>query len=64
MQNKFTKRLRVFGTPIRFEFRTGINPYAGDRNDSTGEKLDKKERFQKQIRKLRKTASKKNSVRR
>jgi GTP-binding protein len=64
LQNKFTKHLKVFGTPIRFEFRTGINPFAEDRNDSTGVKLDKRERFQKQVRKLKKTATKKKSVRR
>ena len=32
LENRFTKYLKVRGTPIRFEFRTGDNPFAGRKN--------------------------------
>jgi hypothetical protein len=35
LENYFRKRFRLEGTPMRIEFRTDENPYAGRRNELT-----------------------------
>lgn len=59
LQNKFTKVLKIRGTPVRFEFKTGSNPFAGKRNTLTPRQQAKKERQQRHIRTLKKQANKK-----
>lgn len=53
LENRFTKVLKVRGTPIRFEFRTGENPFAGKRNTLTPRQLAKKERQRQHIKELK-----------
>ena len=36
LEKVFRRELKLFGTPVRVEFRTGENPYAGKRNKLTG----------------------------
>ncbi len=59
LQNKFTKVLKIRGTPVRFEFKTGDNPFAGKRNLLTARQKAKKERLKKHIKDMKKQAVKK-----
>lgn len=59
LENRFTKYLKVRGTPIRFEFRTSENPFAGRRNTLTPRQLAKKERSRQHIKDLKHRAKKK-----
>ncbi|GGC11783.1 GTPase Der [Marinobacterium zhoushanense] len=53
LENRFTKLLKVKGTPMRFEFRTGDNPFAGKRNTLTARQLAKKERQRQHVKELK-----------
>ncbi|MBS0212023.1 MAG: ribosome biogenesis GTPase Der [Proteobacteria bacterium] len=35
LENFFRKRFKLVGTPVRFEFREGVNPYEGKKNTLT-----------------------------
>ncbi len=59
LENRFTKYLKVRGTPIRFEFRTSDNPFAGKKNTLTPRQLAKKERNRQHIKDLKYRAKKK-----
>ena len=59
LENRFTKYLKVRGTPIRFEFRTSENPFAGRRNTLTPRQLAKKERSRQHIKDMKHRAKKK-----
>ncbi len=54
LENRFIKYLKVRGTPIRFEFRTGSNPFAGKVNKLTARQLAKKERSRQHIKDMKK----------
>jgi len=45
LMNTFRKRLKLEGTPIRLEFKTSDNPYAGRRNTLTPRQAYKKKRL-------------------
>jgi GTPase len=45
----FRKHLRLMGTPIRIEFKTGENPYAGKRNTLTPRQMAKRKRLKEHI---------------
>ncbi len=49
--NRFRTVLRLRGTPLRIEFRTGGNPYAGKRNKLTDRQQKKRGRMMKFVRK-------------
>lgn len=49
--NYFRKALHLEGTPIRIEFKTGTNPFAGKRNVLTPRQLHKRERLKRFVRK-------------
>jgi len=51
LMNFFITRLKLKGTPVRLEFKTGDNPYAGKRNKLTKRQMDKKKRLMKHVRK-------------
>ena len=63
LENKFIKVLAIKGTPIRFEFNSGANPFEGKQNILSQRQLAKKERFRDHVRELKK-ANKKKSQRR
>jgi GTP-binding protein len=44
LENVFRKALRLVGTPVRIEFRSGENPYAGRRNQLTPRQLRRRRR--------------------
>ncbi len=45
--NGFRKALRLEGTPIRIEFKSGKNPYAGRKNVLTKRQIEKRKRLRK-----------------
>jgi len=45
LQGYFRKRLKIEGTPIRIEFKTGDNPFAGKRNTLTPRQVAKRRRM-------------------
>jgi GTP-binding protein len=49
--NTFRSQFRLKGTPMRLEFKTGANPYAGKKNVLTKRQVAKRKRLQKRIKK-------------
>jgi GTP-binding protein len=47
--NAFRKQLRLQGTPLRIEFKTGENPYKGRKNKLTGRQVAKRKRLIKHV---------------
>ncbi|MEH6651150.1 MAG: ribosome biogenesis GTPase Der [Motiliproteus sp.] len=45
LKNKFIKVLKIKGTPVRFQFKSGVNPYEGQKNELTRRQIHKKERM-------------------
>ncbi len=52
--NYFRKALKLVGTPVRIEFKTGDNPYAGRRNKLTPRQEYKRKRMMQHVRKNKK----------
>lgn len=50
LEKYFRTALDLHGTPIRFEFKTSDNPYAGKRNKLTKRQIEKKRRLMKHTR--------------
>ncbi len=48
--NGFRRRLQLAGTPLRIEFKSGANPYAGRRNVLTRRQLEKRRRLKRHVR--------------
>ncbi|RAU16543.1 ribosome biogenesis GTPase Der [Nitrincola tibetensis] len=63
LENRFVKLLKIRGTPMRFEFKTGDNPFAGKRNLLTARQKAKKERNKEHIKALKKQAKKRSDKR-
>ncbi|MFC6671670.1 ribosome biogenesis GTPase Der [Marinobacterium aestuariivivens] len=59
LQNKFTEVLGIRGTPVRFEFRVGENPYEGRKNKLTARQVAKKQRFKLHVQDLKKQSKRK-----
>ncbi len=51
LSNHFRQQLRLVGTPLRLEFRTGENPYAGRRNTLTPRQQYKRKRMLRHLKK-------------
>jgi GTP-binding protein len=49
LENHFRKRFRLHGTPMRIEFRTDENPYAGRRNELTPRQQRKRKRLRRHL---------------
>ncbi|HEY4583095.1 MAG TPA: ribosome biogenesis GTPase Der [Lysobacter sp.] len=45
LENFFRKRFKLVGTPVRFVFREGSNPYEGKKNELTERQVAKKRRL-------------------
>ncbi len=54
LENTFRRVLKLVGTPMRFEFRTGDNPFSGKKNTLTQRQVTKKKRLVKHIKKSEK----------
>jgi GTP-binding protein len=53
LENVFRKQLKLVGTPLRVQFVTGENPYAGKRNTLTPRQLYKRKRMMRHVKKGR-----------
>lgn len=51
LEKTFRRVLKLYGTPIRIEFRTGDNPYSGRKNKLTARQVDKRRRLMKHVKK-------------
>ncbi|HHM05096.1 MAG TPA: ribosome biogenesis GTPase Der [Gammaproteobacteria bacterium] len=51
LANVFRTHLQLMGTPVRLEFKTGANPYAGRRNKLTPRQENKRRRQRRYLRK-------------
>jgi len=49
LMNAFSKQLRLKGTPLRIEFKSGTNPFEGRKNKLTKRQTDKRKRLMKHI---------------
>lgn len=49
--NQFRAALQLRGTPLRIEFKSGANPYAGRRNELSGRQIARKKRLVKHVKK-------------
>lgn len=58
LENAFRERLRLVGTPIRIEFKTGDNPYAGRKNQLNARQIKSRQRLVKFVKKSEKRADK------
>lgn len=58
LENTFRRVMDIEGTPIRIEFKTGENPYAGRRNTLTPRQIHKKKRMVAHHKKLEKKKKK------
>ncbi len=54
LEKIFRRELQLAGTPVRVEFRTGENPYAGKRNQLTQRQVSRKRRMMKHVKKNKK----------
>ena len=53
LENFFRQELRLEGTPVRIEFKGGVNPYQGRRNVLTPRQQEKRRRLKRYLRKGR-----------
>ncbi|ODN43804.1 ribosome biogenesis GTPase Der [Piscirickettsia litoralis] len=49
--HQFRKEIKLMGTPIRLEFKTGENPFAGKKNELTERQINRKRRYMKIVKK-------------
>jgi GTP-binding protein len=49
--NAFSEQLKLTGTPLKLEFKTGINPYKNKRNKLTPRQQHKKKRLMRRVKK-------------
>ena len=60
LENAFRKYLKLEGTPVRIEFKAGVNPYAGKKNVLTTHQVARKKRLVKFVKKQDKKRSRKS----
>ena len=53
LMNAFREALKLTGTPIRIELKTGSNPFAGRKNKLTARQVQKRDRLRKYTKKRR-----------
>jgi len=51
MAGAFRKAMKLTGTPIRIEFKTGSNPFKGRKNKLTGRQIKRKSRLMRHVKK-------------
>lgn len=53
LANFYRKAFKLVGTPIRFEFKEGENPFEGKKNELTARQITKRKRLVKHIKKVK-----------
>jgi GTP-binding protein len=61
LEKVYRRSLDLVGTPVRVEFRTGDNPYAGQRNVLSRRQLERKRRLMAHVKKDRKRRQRKKN---
>jgi GTP-binding protein len=51
LENRFRELLKLDGTPIRLEFKSGSNPFEGRKNTLTDRQVHKRKRMIKRFKK-------------
>ena len=51
LEKTFRKRLELHGTPLRIEFKSSSNPFAGRKNQLTQRQINKKRRLMSKVKK-------------
>ena len=59
LENTFRRVLNIMGTPVRIEFKTSDNPFAGRKNKLNERQIKKKQRLVQHIKKIEKKKKKK-----
>ncbi|MCY4330098.1 MAG: ribosome biogenesis GTPase Der [Endozoicomonadaceae bacterium] len=54
LENKYRSVLNITGSPIRIEFKTGENPFAGKKNELTASQLKKRQRMIQHVKQAKK----------
>lgn len=54
LEKTFRRELKLFGTPVRIEFRSGENPYSDKRNKLTQRQISRKRRMMQHVKKNKK----------
>lgn len=54
LENKYRTVLKITGSPVRIEFKTGENPFAGKKNKLSAGQLEKRQRMIKHVKKVKK----------
>jgi GTP-binding protein len=54
LENVFRRELKLVGTPVRVEFRTSENPFAGRRNQLSERQVERRRRLLKHVKKAKK----------
>jgi len=54
LENFYRRELKMVGTPIRIEFKTGENPFEGRRNKLTERQIERRRRLMKHVKKAKK----------
>jgi GTP-binding protein len=49
MENFFRKRFKLVGTPVRFVFKEGENPYEGKKNPLSDRQVARKRRLMRHV---------------
>ncbi len=49
LENFFRKRFKLVGTPVKFIFKEGVNPYEGKKNVLTDKQLEKRRRLMRHV---------------
>ena len=49
LENFFRKRFKLVGTPVKFVFKEGVNPYEGKRNVLTDKQVEKRRRLMRHV---------------
>ena len=51
LENFFRKRFKLVGTPVKFIFKEGENPFEGKKNVLTDKQLEKRRRLMRHVKK-------------
>ena len=51
LENRFRSALNLVGMPVRIVYKTGVNPFAGRRNELTARQLERRKRLMRHVKK-------------
>ena len=51
LENRFRGALNLVGMPVRIRYKSGVNPYAGKRNELTPRQQERRKRLMRHVKK-------------